>query len=473
MEKWERQDRWILGGFILVTGVFLLFNLQARSLENHDYLRYSEIAREMIRSGDWVVPHLNGSIFIDKPPLLFWLIAIPSSLYGTVTPLIGRLPSALSAWFGVIIMFLWAKKIYGTGKAGLIAGGILFSSYQYFTQARVAKTDMLLCFFILLSLYLFFLGYRESGKRRILFHALSFFSVGLAVLTKGPFGFVIPMLIMAIFLIKERQSGIWVSKGFFLGYAILTLTVLFWVVPFILRVGWDECIALVRGSHILTRRAPFYFYFLQIWAQSFPWALLLPYLFLNLWKRRVEIWRSEESFFLLWFLLLCTFLTLFPYRASRYLLPALPPLALMFAGAWRKRLKYFLVPSLLALCVWHGVEYRWTRKEVSYSPGMILAGELGPLFRESKLFGYRLDDSTAEELNFYLDPAAPIPLLTKYEIPSAKGLYLMSKKTYGRAQGKDKDPWPIIKEFSYKQGKLVLVSIDAHLTNLEKRGFVD
>ena len=463
MKEWQRRDGWILGGFVVATGLFLFFNLEARSLENHDYLRYAEIAREMIRSGDWVVPHLNGSIFIDKPPLLFWLIAIPSSLYGTVTPLIARLPSAFSAWFGLIVMFLWAKKVYGTSRAGLIASGILFSSYQYFSQGRLAKTDMLLCLFILLCLYLFFLGHGESGKRRTLFHSLSFLSMGLAVLTKGPFGFLIPVLMIAIFLIKERQSGIWVSKGFFLGYAILAFMVLFWIIPFIHRVGWEECIALVRGSHILTRRAPAYFYLIEIWGQFFPWSVVLPFLFLDLWKRRNGIWRSEESLFLLWFLLLFILLTLFNYRASRYLLPALPPLAFLIAGAWRRKLRYFLVPSLVALCVWHGVEYRWARRDVSYSPGRVLAGELKPLLGESKLFGYRLDDSTAEELNFYLDPVVPIPLLNKSEAPVARGLILMSKKVYRKVQGEGKGSWVLVKEFSYKKGKLVLVSHETGL----------
>ena len=209
-----------IGCFIFFSGLALFFNLWAKSLENHDYLRYAEVAREMIRSGEWVVPHLNGGVFIDKPPFLFWLIAIPGSLYGSVTPLIARWPSAFSAWVGVIILFLWGKRIYGTIQSGLIAGGILLSSYQYFFQARIAKTDMLLSLFILLSLYFFYLGYAEFGRRRYLFYGLSFFSMGLAVLTKGPFG-LIPFTIISAFLIKEKRWRILMSEEFFLGYLIL------------------------------------------------------------------------------------------------------------------------------------------------------------------------------------------------------------------------------------------------------------
>lgn len=119
----RRTEGWIICCFIIASGLVLFFNLWNKSLENHDYLRYAEVAREMIRSGDWIIPHLNGEIFLDKPPLLFWLIAIPSSVYGSVTPFIARLPSALSAWIGVIILFFWGKRIYGKTQSGLIAGG--------------------------------------------------------------------------------------------------------------------------------------------------------------------------------------------------------------------------------------------------------------------------------------------------------------------------------------------------------------
>jgi 4-amino-4-deoxy-L-arabinose transferase-like glycosyltransferase len=353
-----------IGCFIIFSGLVLFFNLWGKSLENHDYLRYAEIAREMIRSGEWMVPHLNGEVFIDKPPFLFWLIAIPASLYGSVTPLIARWPSAFSAWVGVIILFLWGKRIYGTIQPGLIAGGVLLSSYQYFFQARIAKTDMVLCLFIILSLYFFYLGYGESGRRRYPFYGLSFFSMGLAVLTKGPFG-LLPFIIISAFLIKERRWRILMSGEFIFGYVILVLTALPWIFLFLHRVGLQESIALVKRTHILTRQAPIYFYFIQIWGQFFPWSVLLPFLFFYLWKQRMEFWHPGESFFFVWFIVIFVLLTLFKYRASRYLLPALPPLALMVGGMWRKRGVYVLISLLFVISIWHVREYYWIKRDLS------------------------------------------------------------------------------------------------------------
>lgn len=417
----------------------------------------------MIRSGEWVVPHLNGEVFIDKPPLLFWLIAIPSSIYGAVTPLLARWPSAFSAWMGVIILFFWGKRIYGTTQSGLIAGGVLLSSYQYFFQARLAKTDTLLCFFILLSLYFFTLGYGEVRARRYLFYGLSFFSMGLGVLTKGPFGLFPPFIMISVFLIKEGRWRILISREFILGYIILALTVLPWIFLFISRVGLEQYIALVKGNQILTRRAPIYFYFIEIWGQFFPWSLLLPFLFFYLWKERNRLWHSGESFFLIWFFVLFTLLTLFKYKASRYLLPALPPLALMIGGVWRKRVVYFLISFLFVISIWHVREYYWMKKDLSYSPGMILAGELRPFIKESTLFGYRLDTSTIEEVNFYLDRV--IPLLRKMEDLSEQfrrgeeRWILMPKGVYEEARIQGGLSVVFVQEFLYKHGKLVLVSI--------------
>jgi len=449
-----------MGGFILASGLILFFNLWARSLENHGYLRYAEVAREMIRSGDWIVPRYNGEIFIDKPPLLFWLIAIPSTLYGSVTPLIARLPSFFSAWIGVIVLYSWAKRFYGTIQSGLISGGVLLSSYQYFFQSRFGKKDIFLCVFILLSLYFFYLGYHESRWKKFLLHGLSFGFMGLGNLMKGPFG-MIPFLILSIFLIKEKETKRLISKPFLVGYGILGLTSLPWVCLFIDHVGFEQTLALIKENRILSRQAPVYFYFLEIWGQFFPWSLLLPWMGLYVWKERERIWHSDESLCLIWFILLFILLTLFKVRTSRYLLPALPPLAFIIGGMWKKKLRLFLIPFLVSLLVWHSIEGYRIRKDLTYSPGMVLAGELKPLVKDATLIGYRLDLSTIEEINFYLDRV--IPFVKGNEDPSEKlrgreGLVLMPKKVYADLLYRWGLPANPLKEFQYEEERLVLIS---------------
>jgi MFS family permease len=288
--------------------------------------------------------------------------------------------------------------------------------------------------------------------------------MGLAVLTKGPFG-LIPFIIISAFLIKERGWRILVSEGFILGYVILVLTVLPWIFLFLHRVGLKESIALVKETHILTRQAPIYFYFIEIWGQFFPWSLLLPFLFFYLWKQRMKFWHSGESFFFIWFIVFFILLTLFKYRASRYLLPALAPLALMMGGVWKKKLSYILIPFFLFVLIWHGIEINWIRKDKdhAYSPGMVLAGELRPFVKESTLFGYQLDISTVEEINFYLDRV--IPIFKKMEDTSEQfgtreeRWILMPKEIYEKVRIQRGFSMALVQEFLYKKGKLVLVSL--------------
>jgi 4-amino-4-deoxy-L-arabinose transferase-like glycosyltransferase len=466
VKECKGSERWVFVWIIIVTGLILFFNLWGRSLENHGYTRYAEVAREMVRSREWVVPHLNGEIFIDKPPLLFWLIALPSSLYGSVTPFLARLPSAFSALISIIILFLWGKRIYGTTQSGLVAGGILLSSYQFFFQARLAKTDMLLCLFILLSLYFFYMGCGENIRKRYLFYSLSFLSIGLGVLTKGPFGLFIPLLIILVYLIKERRWGLWISKEFILGYVILALTILPWIFLFIHRLGLEQSIALVKGTQILSRTAPIYFYFVKIWGEFAPWSVLLPLLFISLWRQRNGLWSREESFFLIWFLVLIILLTLFKYKASRYFLPALPPLALMIGGIWKRRFSSFLIPFLLFIILWHSIEFNWIREDMTFSPGMLMTSELRPIVNESSLTGYRLDESTVEEIDFYLDRVIPI-LKTAKDLSSQlregeKSWILMPKETYEEVRSQRDLSMVFVHEFPYKdikgRGRLVLVS---------------
>ena len=435
------SNRWPFIAFLGGSLFILFFNMWGRSLENHDYLRYAEVAKEMIQSGDWVVPRFNGEIFLHKPPLLFWLIALPSKIYGSVTPFLARLPSAFFAWVGGLIVYLWGRKMWGGERYGLVSSGVLISSYLYFWQGRIARTDMVFSVLILLSLYFFYLSYfgkgnylptplpaqrlRQAGspspvegegiirspsgkgrgrRKECILTLLSFVFMGMAGLTKGAVGVVFPFLIISLFLLWEHKWKKLFQKEFILGYLIIFLIWSAWIIPFIQQVGWGTALQTWTETKILTRQAPFYLYLYGIWIDFAPWSIFFPLLFTYLWKKNKS---KDEKFLFLWFFTLFILLMLFPHRASKYLLPAFPALALLMGGFWRKRsLVPFLIIFLGTVLVWHGYEYSLIRKNHIRTPGLALHQVLSP-YREKEILGYQMDIDILGKINFYGDRLIP------------------------------------------------------------------
>jgi 4-amino-4-deoxy-L-arabinose transferase-like glycosyltransferase len=384
----------LLGG----VGFLLLLNLGGRHLENRDYLRYAEVAREMIRSGDWIVPRFNGEIYLHKPPFLFWLIALPSNIYGAVTPFLARLPSAFFAWIGALVVYLWGRRIWDEDRDGLIAAGILISSGLYFTQGRLARTDMVFSVLILLSLYFFYLSYQK--EKNYGFAILCCVFMAMAALTKGPIGLVFPFLIILFFLLRQRRLRLLIQREFLLGY--LTMIFLFglWMIPFIHRVSWDSALSVWQETRILTRYSPFYVYGYRIWIDFAPWSIFLPFLIYYYWKKAKS---QDEEFLILWVISLYALLTLSPARSFKYILPAFPALALLTGGFLRKRpLSLFYVIFFSAILFYHGHEYILIKQNEIRKPGAVLFRDLEK-YRDKDMIGYQMNTSILGKINFYED----------------------------------------------------------------------
>src|SRR5438093_1254910 len=147
-----------------------LWNLWGYDLWAPDEPYFAEGAREMLADGQWAVPHVNGTITTDKPPLFFWIIALLSLPAGRVTPLTARLPSALAGLGSVVLAMRLARRaaaapgtarlapeapaVSGEADAGL-AGLGLATTHLHWDKARSAQIDALLAFLILAALSAF------------------------------------------------------------------------------------------------------------------------------------------------------------------------------------------------------------------------------------------------------------------------------------------------------------------------------
>lgn len=170
-----------------------------------DEARYAEVVQEMREEGRWLVPHLNGHIYPDKPPLYFWCVAAITCLTGKITPFSFLLVSWLAAVGCILVTYFFAAALRDSLTA-LLSGLILLSSLLFLTAVQIVRMDMLFAFFIGLSLYCFYRGFQE--KRRGYYCLFYLFSAA-AVLTKGPLGFAFTFLPAAAFLWLHPRPGAW------------------------------------------------------------------------------------------------------------------------------------------------------------------------------------------------------------------------------------------------------------------------
>ena len=113
-----------LAVLLSVGTLIFLFNLGGRDLWDPDETRYAVVAREMREGGNWILPHLNGAIYAEKPPLYFWLVNLSVFFLGEDSEFANRLPSALAGLITILITFLFGERLFNA-RVGFISGLIL------------------------------------------------------------------------------------------------------------------------------------------------------------------------------------------------------------------------------------------------------------------------------------------------------------------------------------------------------------
>ncbi|HEY1381039.1 MAG TPA: glycosyltransferase family 39 protein, partial [Gemmataceae bacterium] len=186
---------------LAVTAALTLPGLGAVSLWDIDEGLNAEAAREMLESGDWVVPTFNFKPRTAKPALLYWLQALSYQQFG-VTEFAARLPSALAGAVAVLLTYQLGRRMFGPAT-GLLAGIVTVSTVQVTVLTHAATPDALLLACLMLTMWLFWTG-AENGSRRWTW--MTGIGCGLAVLAKGPVGVVMPAAIVGYYFLAGRQG---------------------------------------------------------------------------------------------------------------------------------------------------------------------------------------------------------------------------------------------------------------------------
>jgi 4-amino-4-deoxy-L-arabinose transferase-like glycosyltransferase len=327
---------------LLLAGAAVLFlpNLGAPSLWDIDEGHNAEAAREMLASGNWVVPTFNFQLRVDKPALLYWLQMAAYRSCG-VGELAARLPSALASLAAVLVTYELGRLLFGAGT-GLLAGLVLASAALFCGSAHFANPDALLNALTVLTFFLFWHGWARSFRP---WFALAGVSTGLAVLAKGPVGLVLPAAVIGLFLLQARQLRRLWDYRLVLGGLVFALVALPWYV----WVGAETKADFLRGffwTHNVGRYlspmerhgGPLYYYLVALALGFVPWSAFLG---LAVWHsvKEESAARRAHAFLWCWIAVYLVFFSLAGTKLPNYILPIYPAVALLtarFLDRWRR-----------------------------------------------------------------------------------------------------------------------------------------
>jgi 4-amino-4-deoxy-L-arabinose transferase-like glycosyltransferase len=327
---------------LLAGAVLLVFfaGLGAYPLLEPDEGRYTEIPREMLAAGDFVTPHLNGVLYFEKPPLYYWLNAAALTLPGR-PEILCRLAGAFLGLAGIGLAWALGRSIGGP-RAGLISGIVLGSSPLWIALSRATIIDMTLAFFLSATLTCFWLAQtKDKGDRgeEPLWYGM-FAAAALATLAKGLIGFVIPGAVIFLYLLLARRWRLLLRVPWIGGIALFLAIALPWHV-LAARRNPDFLWFYFVHEHLqryatpeANRQAPFWFFAAILALGLLPWSGLLPAV-VGLFGRGADRLRERRGLIFLacWAGFVFLFFSASQSKLVPYILPAMPPLAVLIALA--------------------------------------------------------------------------------------------------------------------------------------------
>jgi 4-amino-4-deoxy-L-arabinose transferase-like glycosyltransferase len=329
----------------VLISVFFGFMIGNRPLSIPDEGRYVEIPREMVETGNYLTPRLNGVKYFEKPVLFYWFEALSIRLFGLHEATLRFWP-AFFALFGCISVYIAGRRLFGR-RAGLAAAIVLATGILYYSMSRAIILDMPVTAFLTAALISFLIGMHEvSGIRRRFFLWSFYVFCALAVLTKGLIGIVIPGMIIGAWIIILGEWRVLRTMYLPSGIALFLLIAAPWHV-LVIRANPEFFHFYFIQEHFLRyltkmhgRYHPAWYFIPIILVGLFPWSsFLMQAIRHNLpatWRERHE--HRDALFLMLWAGLVFLFFSASDSKLAPYILPVFPPLSILIgrylAEAW-------------------------------------------------------------------------------------------------------------------------------------------
>ena len=351
---------------LILCGILFFWNLGALGLTDRDEGRNAEAGREMLETGDWMSPTFNYEPRYAKPVLVYWLMSASYKTFG-VSEFAARFPSALFGLGLVLMLYLFLTRLRDA-NTGLLGALMVALNLQMIGLNRMALTDSVLIFFTTLSLFAFWLGFQTTRERRP-WMWICYVAMGIATLAKGPVGFLVPLIVVALYLSLTKQWRSFWQEGRPLAGTALTILI---ALPWYAGMWWlhgSEYTASAQANTLGRFLKPmeghsfgFLFYVPVLLLGFFPWSGWL----LFAWPQTYKSWRAERKtlgvtrdmsseltdsstviptasqtdkldwFAAAWIFATFVFFTLSSTRLPHYIGPLFPAAAILTASYWAR-----------------------------------------------------------------------------------------------------------------------------------------
>lgn len=355
---------------LAMAAVLFFVGLGSTGLTDRDEGRNAEAGREMYETGDYISPTFNYEPRFAKPVFVYWLMSLSYHLFG-VNEFAARFPSALFGVGLILLQYLFLTRCRGP-VIGLFGAAMLLLNLEIIGLGRMALTDSVLNFFTTLSLYGFWLGLYGRGRERQ-FVWLFYIGMALGTLTKGPIGFLIPLLAAGLYLWLTGSWSLYRRRGFPLaGLLVFLVLALPWYIM-MLNIHGQRYTTSAQGDTVgrffgaMEGHGGTIFFYLPVFLLGFfPWSGLLPFA----WYQAYKSWRESkraglfsppqssidaqpsplalEWFAAAWVIGGLVFFSLSSTRLPHYIAPLFPAAAILTASYWHRCVTDPAVPGVRA-----------------------------------------------------------------------------------------------------------------------------
>lgn len=316
--------------FFLAAFLFLLWGSWLLPVTDPVESNYALTAKEMVLSGNWMSPQIYGTFWYDKPIMVYWLLSISYSILG-FTSLASRMPAIVSGALSVALLIWYIQRILKDNVTAVWSGAMLALSLEFWVISHAIITDSILLLFTIPTMLSGYIGVMEEKRKHLV---LAYAAAGLACLTKGPVGLVLPGALLLLWCLSMKSSKM--ALRLFPWQGILAF--------FAVTLPWYGGMYLIHGSDFITQflglhnfvRATssehpadnhWYYYLVLLPAALLPWTFTSFYEMVKGFKEKTPFYR----FLMVWCWGTLLFYTLMATKYVTYTYIAVVP-AIIFSA---------------------------------------------------------------------------------------------------------------------------------------------